>query len=154
MSRRFTKAVVVLVGAFAAAQLVRPARINPPTDPRRTIQAQAGTSKELAAVLERACGDCHSNETVWQRYTQIAPVSWVIVHGVAAGRRTVNFSEWAGYPPEQQRALLAASCSAASAGRMPGEYTLLRPETKLSAGDIEAICAATRPPAANAGNGH
>jgi len=83
MNRRFIKAVVVLVGAFAAAQLVRPERANPPTDPRRTIQAHAGTSSELVAVLDRACGDCHSNGTVWQRYTQIAPVSWVIVHGVA-----------------------------------------------------------------------
>jgi hypothetical protein len=27
---------------------------------------------------------------------------------------------------------------------MPGPYTLLRPETRLSAGDIETICAAAR----------
>jgi len=145
MNRRFIKAVVVLVGAFAAAQLVRPERANPPTDPRRTIQAHAGTSSELVAVLDRACGDCHSNGTVWQRYTQVAPVSWVIVHGVAEGRRAVNFSEWAGYPPDVQRQLLTQSCRAASSGAMPGRpFTLLRPDARLSPQDVETICAAAR----------
>src|SRR5262245_1023317 len=110
MSKRFTQAIVVFVVAFAGAQLIRPERANPPIDPGRTIQADAGTSSELAAVLDRACGDCHSNATVWQRYTRIAPVSWAIEHGVAEGRQVVNFSEWAGYPPDRQRMLLTRSC--------------------------------------------
>jgi hypothetical protein len=32
----------------------------------------------------------------------------------------------------------------ASAGRMPGPWTRLRPETRLSSQDIDAICAAGR----------
>ena len=140
---RYTKTVVVLAGAFAAAQLIRPERANPSTDPGRAIQAHAGASRELVAVLDRACNDCHSNGTVWKRYTQVAPVSWVIVRGVAEGRRAVNFSEWAGYPPDLQRMLLAQSCREVSAGRMPGRpYTLLRPESRLSDHDVETICAA------------
>jgi len=143
MSRRFTVAVGVFVAAFAAAQFVRPERANPSTDPSRAIQAHAGTSTDLVAVLDRACNDCHSNGTVWERYTQVAPVSWVIVRGVAEGRRAVNFSEWAGYTPDLQRRLMTQSCREVSAGRMPGwPYTLLRPEARLSDHDVETICAA------------
>jgi hypothetical protein len=139
---RLTKAALVFIGVFAAAQLVRPERTNPPIDPSRTIQAHVENASELGAVLDRSCGDCHSNATEWRWYTQIAPVSWLMARGVAKGREAVNFSEWGTYLSDQQRALLALSCQDAQEGKMPGPYTLLRPETRLSAQDIETICAA------------
>jgi len=138
------QAAVVFVIVFAAAQLVRPERANPATDATRTIQAHSGTTSELAAVLDRSCRDCHSNATVWSWYTEIAPLSWLMARGVAEGRKAVNFSEWAGYPPEAQRTLLSASCQDVSSGKMPGPYALVRPETKLSPQDIETICAGAR----------
>ncbi len=70
----------------------------------------------------------------------------VLAHGVRRedGRQAVNFSEWAAYPPDRQRTLLAESCHDATAGKMPGAYTLLHPDTRLSAQDVETICAAAR----------
>jgi hypothetical protein len=153
MSRRLKQAAVVFVVVFAAAQLVRPERANPVTDASRTIQAHRGTPSGLVAVLDRACSDCHSNRTVWPWYTQIAPVSWLMAYGVAEGRKAVNFSEWAEYPPERQRKLLVLSCQAVSAGKMPGPYTLLHPEARLSAQDVETICAAARQAEADAADG-
>lgn len=150
MRRRVKQAVVVFVLVFAGAQLIRPERANPATDATRTIQAQAGTTSELAAVLDRSCRDCHSNETVWPWYTQVAPVSWLMARGVADGRKAVNFSEWASYAPAVRRTLLSASCQDATSGKMPGAYAFVRPETKLSAKDIETICAASRLADANA----
>ena len=153
MSRRLKQAAVVFVVVFAAAQLVRPERANPATDVSRTIQAQAGRSTLLAAVLDRSCRDCHSNNTVWPWYTQVAPLSWLMARGVVEGRKAVNFSEWAGYPPATQRTLLSASCDDASSGKMPGPYALVRPETKLSLQDIETICAAARQADADVADG-
>lgn len=144
MSRRLKQIAIVFVVVFAAAQLIRPERTNPPTDPSRTIEAQVKNASGLVAVLDRSCGDCHSNDTSWPWYTQIAPASWLMAYGVTSGRKAVNFSEWASYRPELQRALLSASCKDASTGKMPGAYTLLRPETRLSAQDVETICAAAR----------
>ena len=144
MSRRLKQAAVVFVVVFAAAQLVRPERGNPATNASRTIEAHMGTANGLVAVLDRACRDCHSNGTVWPWYTQIAPASWLMAYGVTEGRKAVNFSEWVAYPPEQQRILLALSCQDASEGTMPGPYTLLHPEMRLSAQDVETICAAAR----------
>lgn len=44
--------------------------------------------------MRRACYDCHSNQTVWPWYSNIAPVSWLVERDVNSGRRHLNFSEW------------------------------------------------------------
>jgi len=149
MSRRLGQVVlvvvVVLIAVVVAAQLVRPERTNPAIDASRTLQAQVGVTSALVAVVDRACGDCHSNGTVWARYPRVAPLSWVVARGVTEGRKAVNLSEWAVYPPNVRRALLAASCRDASTGKMPMQaYLMLRPEARLSPQDVETICAASR----------
>lgn len=150
MSRRLKQAAIVFVALFAAAQLVRPSRANPPTDPGRTLHAHEPTSG-LAAVLDRSCGDCHSNATVWPRYTEVAPLSWLMSYAVTKGRTVLNFSEWASYSPEQQRILLSLSCQDAAEGKMPGAYVWFRSETRLSTQDVSTICAAARHAEARAG---
>jgi hypothetical protein len=67
-----------------------------------------------------------------------------MAHEISEGRKALNFSEWAAYPPERQRALLLASCRDVSEGKMPGPYTVFDPEARLSPQDVEAICAASR----------
>ncbi len=153
VSRRLKQVAVALVVVLAAAQVVRPGRANPPTDASRTIQAQMAADSGLVTVLDRACRDCHSNRTVWPWYTQVAPVSWLMAYGVSTGRKAVNFSEWGAYPPERQRTLLAESCRDVTAGKMPGPYALLHPETRLSARDVEVVCAAGHLDEAHAANG-
>lgn len=148
MSRRLGKVAVVFVIVlgvlFAAAQLVRPERTNPPTVSNRTFQASARPKGDLVAVVERSCGDCHSNATVWARYSTTAPLSWLIVRGVNEGRNALNFSEWGAYPPEKRRALLDASCRDVRKGTMPVQiYLRFRPEARLSANDITTICDAS-----------
>jgi hypothetical protein len=76
-----------------------------------------------------------------------------MAYGVTAGRRAVNFSEWGAYQPERRQRLLAESCQDASNGKMPGLYSLVRPETRLSARDVEVICAAARQTDATAARG-
>jgi hypothetical protein len=140
--KRLLQALAVLVVVFIGAQFVRPARTNPPTDATRSLQARLGAASGAVAALNRACGDCHSNTTVWSRYAEVAPLSWAIAAGVAEGRKAVNFSDWGGYAPERQQALLAASCHEATTGKMPPSiFTALRPEARLSPQDVQAICA-------------
>jgi mono/diheme cytochrome c family protein len=73
-----------------AIQLVPYGRAH--TNPVRTEPAwHPAPARELAV---RACFDCHSNQTRWPWYSNVAPVSWLIQRDVDEGRRTLNFSEW------------------------------------------------------------
>jgi hypothetical protein len=138
--------VVAILVAFGAAQFVRPVRAAPSTDPAHAFRAHAGTTTELVGILDRACNDCHSNDVPRGWYARIAPLSWALASGARKGRLAVNFSEWTAYTPEQQRALLAASCADATTGKMPMRpYTTFNPRSKLSARDIATICSAARP---------
>jgi hypothetical protein len=138
-------AIGVPVALLASAQLVRPQRVNLATDPSHTIQATFDASNGLVPVLDRACGECHSNTLSSRWYTKVAPFSIAIERGALEGRKAVNFAEWAGYSPEQQRAFLVASCNDARSGSMPLPiYLRFRPDAKLSARDVATICEAAR----------
>src|SRR5262245_16995178 len=54
------------------------------------------SSPEVAGLVKRACYDCHSNETNYPWYSNIAPVSWLITRDINVGRAVMNFSEDAG----------------------------------------------------------
>ena len=97
------------------------------------------TNPRVGKILDRSCGDCHSNRTVWPWYSHVAPVSWVISKHVVEGREILNFSEWATRPPSDgERSLI---CDAVSEGRMPlSQYTAIHRNARLSKYDVEAIC--------------
>ncbi len=82
---------VVLVALFAAIQLVPYGRDhdNPPV--LADAPWDSPRTRELAV---RACFDCHSNETHWPWYSNIAPISWITQDNVEEGRDELNFSEW------------------------------------------------------------
>ena len=80
-----------LVLFFGLIQLVPYGRdhANPPV--AREPVWDSPQTRELAV---RACFDCHSNESEWPWYSNIAPVSWLVQHDVDEGRDKLNFSEW------------------------------------------------------------
>lgn len=146
MFRRVTKAIVWLFALFLAIQMIRPARTNPPVDPARTLEAHVEVPPEVEAILTRSCADCHTNRTRWPWYSNVAPASWLVVNDVNEGRRHMNLSDW------EQRHRHEGSpfdeiCKQVRDGEMPlWYYTPLHPETRLSPGDVQTICAWTAGP--------
>src|SRR6266480_7550840 len=67
---------------------------NPPVDALHTMEANVPTPKGVAAILQRACYDCHSNATHWRWYSHIPVLSSIIRKDVEHARRILNFSEW------------------------------------------------------------
>jgi hypothetical protein len=132
---------VLLFALFAAAQFVRPARVNPPSDAGRALAAHARMDERVASILKNSCMDCHSNRTSWPWYSQIAPASWFVADHVNDGRKHMNLSEWSGYDREEAAHLLSAICRTAKHGTMPlGSYTLLHRRARLSPQDVAALC--------------
>jgi hypothetical protein len=130
---------VVLLGA--GMQFIRPKQTNPSIDPALTFEASAKPSPKLAAIIRRACKDCHSNQTVWPWYNQIAPGSWLIARDVNQARRHLNFSEWGRLTPEKADNRIDEICQEARSHSMPPfQYTLLHASAKLTKDEIETLC--------------
>jgi mono/diheme cytochrome c family protein len=83
--------LLAMLGAFVLIQVIPLGRdhSNPPTtaEPR-------WDSSQTRALAAAACFDCHSNETEWPWYTNVAPFSWLTQSDVDRGRETLNFSQW------------------------------------------------------------
>jgi hypothetical protein len=118
------KILFVVVAFFLLMQLIPvfkrtnpPIAGEPPWDTDRT--------HELA---KRACFDCHSNETRWPWYAQIAPIGWFLVSDVEEARGTFNLSNWHSGDISGQKA-----ANRISSGEMPlPRYLLLHPEARLN----------------------
>lgn len=50
-------------------------------------------SQQTRDLFYRACADCHSYETKWPWYSNIAPVSWLVARDVMEGREHFNISD-------------------------------------------------------------
>ena len=119
---------------FALMQLVPYGRAheNPPVTAEPRWNA-AGT-RRLAA---RACFDCHSNETKWPWYSNIAPASWLLQRDVDEGREEVNFSEW-----DRRQDKAEESPETIAEGEMPpSRYMLAHPEARLTERELRALIA-------------
>ena len=126
------RAAIALGVLFLLMQLVPYGRdhTNPPVQ-----QEPPWDSPQTRALAVRACYDCHSNETVWPWYSNVAPVSWLIQHDVDEGRSEVNFSEWNRPQPEANE-----SAETVREGSMPPWYYLpLHPDARLSPEELDAL---------------
>jgi len=133
--------LILLAVVFVAIQFSRPARTNPPVNPAHSIEANLQVSPQVAAIFDRSCNDCHSNKTVWPWYTNVAPVSWVLINHVNEGRRDLNMSEWGSYDKDKQSHRLRDICEQVQDGEMPlSTYTPLHPKAKLSPADVQTLC--------------
>ena len=125
-----------LVVSFILIQFYRPERTNPVVE-GKSINAPAN----VAAILERSCYDCHSNNTVWPWYTNIAPVSIFTITHVNDGRKELNFSEWETYNEKRKLKKFKEIVEQVNEGEMPLEsYLYLHGNAKLSDEDIATLC--------------
>ncbi len=130
------RCLVLAVGALALAQLVPVERTNPPVV--SSVQAPAAVKK----ILEGACFDCHSHETRWPWYSQVAPLSWGIARHVRDGRKDLNFSVWPVLDFERQDLIFHAMDKQLRQGAMPPRsYALVHAGARLSAADRAALLA-------------
>lgn len=84
-------AIVAIIAVVLLIQLLPLGRdhTNPPV-----VQEPQWDSAQTRALAMGACGDCHSNETKWPWYSNIAPMSWIVANHVQEARGKLNFSEW------------------------------------------------------------
>jgi len=106
---------------------------NPPV-----VQEPNWDSTTTRDLAKRACFDCHSNETVWPWYSNIAPVSWLVQRDIMEGRSKLNFSEWT--EGRNQLREMEEIYEVVQEGEMPLPiYLPLHPDANLSSEEKSAL---------------
>lgn len=125
---------VILVVGFVVIQFVPYGRDH--TNPAVGNEPN-WSNPQMAELVGRACGDCHSNKTVWPWYANVAPVSWLVQHDVEEGRMALNFSDW-GHSAEMEES--EELVEVIEEGEMPPAfYLLLHPNAKLTASEKKQL---------------
>lgn len=123
---------VALIALFIAIQFIPfgHAHQNP-----AVVQEPNWDSPQTRELAVAACYDCHSNQTAWRWYTNVAPISWLAQADVNGGRNALNFSEWNQHPERTQRIVRAIQ----DGSMPPFWYTPMHPNARLSSSKQQAL---------------
>ena len=118
---------------FVVIQFFRIDKTNPPVEPDLDIVNVVKAPVVVSEMLKTSCYDCHSNESIYPWYTNIAPVSWWIKKHINEGRDELNFSEWGNYSARRKDHKLDEIIELVEEGEMPlKSYLITHGDAKIS----------------------
>jgi len=88
------KILYFLVIALMIIQFIHPKRNKATGEQVNNIAIVHPISQDVKSILEKACLDCHSNNTRYPWYTNFQPFDWWITHHINEGKRELNFDEF------------------------------------------------------------
>ncbi|MEZ5054504.1 MAG: heme-binding domain-containing protein [Chitinophagales bacterium] len=88
---------------------------------------------DVLQILQTACYDCHSNNTVYPWYNTIQPVAWWMNKHINNGKRHLNFSEFGNYDTKKANHKLDEVIETLEKDEMPlFSYVIIHRDAKLS----------------------
>ncbi len=137
MKKRILLGIVIV---FLGMQLFRIDMKNPSVNYQDDFITMMNPPAEVETILRTSCYDCHSNETSYPWYSNVAPVSWWVEHHIEEGREELNFSEWGTYDAERKDHKLEECAEEVEEGEMPLQpYTITHDEAKLTGAQKELM---------------
>ncbi len=135
MGKKSKIGIVILV-FLVLIQFIRIDKTNPPVQEDKDFVKIYNTPESTQTILKNACYDCHSNETKYAWYSNVAPISWWTKSHINGGREHLNFSEFGDYNNNQKSHVLEEAIEVVENGKMPmRSYVLMHSEAELSTED-------------------
>ena len=136
------KILIGLVCLFVIAQFFRIDKTNPPVTASNDLLHISSAPENIKTIMKAACYDCHSNETKYPWYMDIAPISWWTKRHVNNARASLNYSEWIGYTADAKKHKLEESALKVRKKWMPiSSYLLAHPEARITEEERETLAA-------------
>lgn len=127
------KILVVILVAFIIIQFFPIDKTNKPVDKGMDFLQIKKTPSQISKLINNSCYDCHSDETKYPWYANIAPASWWVKNHINEGRKHLNFSTFAMYEPKRQINKMEECVEMLQKHEMPLEsYYLGHQDAKLS----------------------
>lgn len=115
----FKKILLALLAILVIAQFIRPKKnISTDVSPQDITQVYP-VPDSVYVVLQKACLDCHSNNTRYPWYNNITPVNWWLANHIQDARKELNFSEFGTFTKKRQAKKLAKVAKSVDEGWMP-----------------------------------
>lgn len=87
------KILLSLLAILVIIQFFRPEK-NINGDRTNDITTQYYVPQNVSMIFDKACNDCHSNNTRYPWYSNVQPVTWWLADHVNDGKRHLNFSDF------------------------------------------------------------
>ena len=134
----FRKIALALLVVFIAMQLYRPDKNIAEGDVVAAFEAETMPSSAVKTILEQNCYDCHSNNTVYPWYAEVAPISYMIANHVDEGKEHFNVSDWSKWNFKKKDHKLDELIEEVEEGHMPERsYTWLH--GNMSEAEVESL---------------
>ena len=131
---RITKKIAwVLLIALIVIQFIRPKKNLSDSAGDAVFMSETNPPKDVRLILRSSCYDCHSNNTNYPWYSNIAPVSFWVADHINHGKSHLNFSEWANNDNQKKAHKMEEVVETVKSSEMPlAEYTWTHSHARLS----------------------
>jgi Haem-binding domain len=124
--------LIVIIALLVLIQFFGIDKTNPTINPESDFMSIENPPAEYSQIIKTACYDCHSNETVYPWYADIAPVSWILQSHINEAREHINFSEWESFPAGRRGHFKEECAEEILSGDMPlKSYTLIHKNARM-----------------------
>jgi len=125
----FKKIIIGIILVLGLIQFIPLEKTNSKVDKAIALK----TDESIMKILKKSCYDCHSDETKWSIYSDIAPLSFGVVAHVNDGREALNFSKWKSIKLSIKKARLKRAIKTVNNEMMPmSSYLMFHEEAKMS----------------------
>ncbi|MFI5188120.1 MAG: heme-binding domain-containing protein [Chitinophagales bacterium] len=136
----FKKILLVLLVILIVIQFIHPSRNRSTGDQPNNISKAYNVPARVKTILEKACLDCHSNNTRYRWYFKIQPVDWWLTSHINDGREELNFDEFTDKPARYKYHKLESAIDLVKKGKMPlNSYLWVHKDALLSDQEKDTI---------------
>ncbi len=111
--------LMVLLVVLVIMQFIRPEKNQGGYESVATFESETKPSEAVAGILKANCYDCHSNQTQYPWYAEVAPVSYFLKDHVDEGKEHFNVSAWQSYSVKKKDHKLEELIEEVEEGEMP-----------------------------------
>lgn len=123
----------VLLAALVIIQFIHPARNKSGGPQPHFIGNKYPIPPDVKVILEKACNDCHSNNTSYPWYAKIQPVHWWLNNHIRNGKKHLNFDEYTHKNLRYQYHKMEETIDMVKEGDMPlNSYTWTHKDARLT----------------------
>lgn len=134
------KIFLYVVAVLLLMQLYRPAKNSNSEVSETSIGKMIQVPESIQNILDRSCADCHSNNTKYLWYHEIAPISYVVAYHISEGKEHVNFDTWGKYNANQKKHIIDNLEEVIESREMPlFGYLKLHPDAVISDADNQKL---------------